>query len=313
VVPAAATEPPAGSLDRGESGLLAQLFGFVQFEFPGTLSVPDGRYLARGENGEDDQRVLVVETVAAPPAPRRRRRRSRQVEPGAEPPSLPLTRVTAVRAQAPFESAADAGRWLEETVAAEDSTDAVLADGIGLLNRALHAHAAASADPLGAELSAKRAAAVRIGHGSGKEVATGRFSTAHEVDARTTSGSRRHQRDEELRPQERLAAVLGGREHVDPCETLILRARADLDAGRQREAALQLRIALEAMLVELDGALADPGHEKDMAELQERRGEAGKAANLALKNELNADREREVRELAEICERVLRRRRVLRG
>lgn len=285
----------------------------MQLEFPGTLGVPDGRYLARGVNGDDDQRVLVVETIAAPSAPRRRRRRPKQVEPGAEPASLPLARVTAVRAQAPFESTADADRWLEETIATEDSTDAVLADAVGLLNRALHAHAAASVDPLGAELRAERAATVRIGHGSGKEVAAGRFSAAHEVDVRTTSGSRRRQRDEELRPQERLAAVLGGREHVDACETLILRARADLDAGRIREAALQLRIALEALLVELAGALNDPGHEKDMTELETRRGGAGEAANAALRGELDVEHERNVIELTEICERILRRRRVLRG
>jgi hypothetical protein len=284
----------------------------VQFEFPGPLAVPDGRYLARDGEDEQGQRVLVVETSGAP-APPRRRRRPKQVEPGAAPDPLPLTRVTAVRAQAPFDSEADAHRWLEETAAVEDSIDATIADAIALLNRALHAQAVASADPLGAEVSAEQAATVRIGHGSGKEVAAGRFAEAKAVNARSAAGSRRRRRDEELRPQERLAAVLGGRERVDACETLILRARADLDAGRRREAALQLRVALEAMLVELDGALADPGHEEDMAELEARRGEAGEAANTALRGDLPVDDERKVAELVELCERVLRRRRVLRG
>lgn len=284
----------------------------MQFEFPGSLDLPDGRYLARGAGGEDDQRVLVVETLAAPSYSGRRRRRPKRVERDAEPDTLPLTRVTAVRAQEPFESAADADLWLERAALVEDAADATVADGIGLLNRAMHALAAASADPLGGELSAERAATVRIGHGSGKEVASGRFSEAREVDVRP-GRSRRHQRDEELRPQERLAALLGGREQVDACETLILRARADLDAGRQREAGLQLRIALEAMLVELDGALSDPGHEKDMTELRGRRQEVGDAANSALRGELDREQEDRVRELVEICERVLRRRRVLRG
>jgi hypothetical protein len=107
--------------------------------------------------------------------------------------------------------------------------------------------------------------------------------------------------------------VLGGHERIDACETLLLRARADLDAGRRREAALQLRVALEAMLVELAGALADPGHETDMAALEARRAEAGAAANLALRGDLDDEQERSVRELVEIAERVLRRRRVLRG
>lgn len=284
----------------------------MQFEFPGSLTVPGGRYLARDGSGEEGQRVLVVETSGAP-APPRRRRRPKQVEPGAEPGSLPLTRVTAVRAQEPFDSAADARRWLEQTVAGEGSIDAAIADAIGLLNRALHAHAVASADPLGAELNAERAATVRIGHGSGKEVAAGRFAEAKAVDVRSAAGSRRRQRDEELHPQERLAAVLGDRERLDACETLLLRARADLDAGRRREAALQLRVALEALLVELDGALADPRHEEDMAELGARRGEAGEAGNAALRGDLPVDDERKVTELVEICERVLRRRRVLRG
>jgi hypothetical protein len=282
----------------------------VQFEFPGALDVPDGRYLVRSEAG---QRVLVVETVGAPPPPRRRRRRPKESEQGDEPAPLPLSRVTAVRAEEPFVSTKEADSWLDRTIAAEDEIDAVVADGLRLLNRALHAHATASADPLWAELRAGNAAAVRIGIGNGKEVASGRFTTAHEVDARAAGGSRRQRRDEDLRPQERLAAVLGGREQLDACETLILRARADLDADRRREAALQLRVALEAMLVELDGALTDPDHERDMGELQERRFQAGDAANAALRSDLPVDDERHVTELVEICERVLRRRRVLRG
>ncbi len=281
----------------------------MQFEFPGALDVPDGRYLARGEDG---QRVLVVETIGAPPPARRRRRRAKESDPDAEPKPVPLSRVTVVRAGEPLESDAEAERWLAEAVASEDLIEAVVTEAVNLLNRALHANAAASADPLLVELRADRAAAVRIGHGSGKEVVAGRYSAAREVDLRGGASARRR-RDEELRPQERLAAILGGRERVDACETLILRARADLDAGRRREAALQLRVALEALLAELGGALADPGHEKDMAELEARRGEAGDAANAALRGELPLEEERNVEALTAICERVLRRRRVLRG
>jgi len=107
--------------------------------------------------------------------------------------------------------------------------------------------------------------------------------------------------------------MLGGRESADACETLLLRARADLDAGRDREAALQLRVALEALLAELKRALADPGHEEDMGILSERRSEAGSAANAALQGELTAEQRQQVEELTAISERVLRRRRVLRG
>lgn len=281
----------------------------MQFEFAGTLAVPDGRYLARSDGG---QQVLVVETAGAPPPPRRRRRRPKGSEADADPAPLPLSRVTAVRAEEPFEETGEADAWLEGALTSEDSIDAVVAEGIALLNRAVHAHAVASADPLGTELRADRATAVRIGHGSGKEVASGRFSSAREVDVRAGESARRRQ-DEELRPQERVAAVLGDRERFDACETLLLRTRADLDAGRLREAALQLRVALEALLVELDGALADSDHERDMAELEARRSQAGDAANVVLRGELPLDEERNVVELTEIAERILRRRRVLKG
>jgi hypothetical protein len=155
--------------------------------------------------------------------------------------------------------------------------------------------------------------AVRIGYGSGEETASGRFTSARQVDVWASGASKRRRRQEDLRPQERVAAVLGGRERVDACETLLLRARADLDAGRRREAALQLRVGIEALLVELRGELIDPDHEKDMGTLQERRHEAGEAANAALGGELTSAESHNVKELLEIGERVLRRRRILRG
>ncbi len=290
----------------------SKYFGFVQFEFAGTLPVADGRYLTREADEDGAQSVLVLETLGAPSPPGRRRRRPSEADPDEGPTTLPLARATAVRAFAPFASAEEAAEWLGAAIAEEESIDAVVAEGIGLLNRALHAHAAAAADPHGSELAPEAAIIVRIGIGSGDEVASGRFTQAHDVDVRAPA-SRRRRRDQELRPQERVAAVLGRRERIDTCETLLLRARADLDAGRNREAALQLRVGLEALLIELQGALVDPGHEEDMATLTTRRQEAGNAANLALRGDLDPHAKRNVRELLEICERVIRRRRVLRG
>lgn len=292
---------------------MTTLFGFAQFDFAGPLSLADGRYLARDGGEGEGESVLVVQTLGASPPPARRRRRARRAEPGVEPSPLPLARATAVRAFAPFESEEDAARWLDAAIEAEDTADALVADGIGLLNRALHVHAVAGADPHGHELTPERAVAVRIGYGNGPEIAEGRFSEAREVDVWASGASRRRRRQEDLRPQERVAAVLGGREHVDACETLLLRARADLDAGRRREAALQLRVGLEALLVELKGALMDPGHDEDMGTLGGRRAEAGEAANAALSGDLNAKQQQSMRELLETCERVLRRRRILRG
>ena len=196
---------------------------------------------------------------------------------------------------------------------AEETADEVVADAVVLLNRALHAQQVAAAEPHSRELTAERAVAVRIGFGEGEEVADGRFSAAAEVDVWATGASRRRRREEGLRPQERVAAVLGGRERVDACETLLLRARADLDAGRDREAALQLRVGLEALLAELADALSDPDHAEDIGILRERRTEAGAAANAALKGEPTPEQRAQVAELLAICERVLRRRRLLRG
>src|SRR5919202_1454802 len=67
----------------------------------------------------------------------------------------------------------------------------------------------------------------------------------------------RLRRAETLAPQERLAALLGGSDEVLVAEELVLRARTDIDEGRPREAALQARVALEALLAELPGAAAE--------------------------------------------------------
>lgn len=284
----------------------------MQLEFAGRLAVADGRYLARDEGPEGAQRVLVVETLGAPSPPGRRRRKPKPAD-ADDRPSLPLVRVTAIRAFEPFDLDAEAEAWVGEAVATDETLDAAVAEGVALLNRALHAQAIASADPYVGELTAERAVSVRIGYGSGEQVAAGRFTVARDVDVWARGASKRRQRAEELHPQERMAAILGQRERVDACEPLLLRARADLDAGRLREAALQLRVGLEALLAELAGALVDPGHEEDMAMLEARRKEIGEAANVALRGELDADTARSVSELTAISERVLRRRRILRG
>jgi len=255
----------------------------------------------------------VIKTLGAPAPPARRRRRPRRAEAEVGPESLPLTRVTSIRAFAPFAAEAEAALWLDEATEAEDTVDVLVADGIGLLNRALYANSVAAANPHGAQLTPEGAVAVRIGYGDGEEVADSRFGDAREVDVRASGSSRRRRREEDLRPQERVAAVLGDRERIDACEVLLLRARADLDAGRAREAALQLRIGLEALLVELEGAVSDPGHEEDMGLLSSRRAEAGEAANLALRGDLGPGPEQQVRDLLGICERIVRRRRVLAG
>lgn len=285
----------------------------MQFDFAGPLPLADGRYLARSGDVSEEESVLVVQKLGAPVG-RGRRRRGRSTSAEAEPASLTLTRATAIRAFSPFADEDEAARWLDEACEAEDTVAVLAEEGIALLNRALHAQAVTAADPRARiDLSPAAAERVLIGYGSGEETADGRFSDGRQVDVAPRTASKRRQRQEELRPQERVAAVLRGRERLDACETLLLRARADLDAGREREAALQLRVGLEALLVELKDALTDAGHEKDMATLQERRAEVGNTANAALQGDLSEEQRRQVEELLGISERVLRRRRVLRG
>jgi hypothetical protein len=284
----------------------------VQFDFAGALPLAEGRYLARSTDGSGQESVLVLQQIDVPRAAKRRRR-GREVKADSEPSPLALTRATAIRAFAPFADAAEAARWLDEACEAEDTMEVLAEEGLALLNRALHAHALATANPNPqAELELQRAERVLLGFGSGDELADGRFTEGREIDTRPRA-SRRSRREEELRPQERVAAVLSGREQLDACETLLLRGRADLDAGRSREAALQLRVGLEALLAELKGALNDPDHEEDMATLAARKNELGAAANTALQGELSAEQRQQVDELLKISERVLRRRRVLRG
>ena len=264
------------------SSPLSPFFGFAQFDFAGILPLADGRYLARREDdgrrqragAADARRPTATLTPPAPsprrPRPLRRRRRCRW--PG-RPRSAPSSPSTAPRRRPPG--------WRRRS-APRRSTDAVIETGIALVNDALHAHAVAAADPYVAAVTAERAVAVRVGFGSGDETAEGAYREAHEVDVWATGGSRRGRRQEDLRPQERVAAVLRGRERLAACEPLLLRARADLDAGRRREAALQLRVGVAALLAELPGSLDDDDHRGDIAALEERRGAVEAAAERAL-------------------------------
>jgi hypothetical protein len=151
-------------------------------------------------------------------------------------------RATVIPAE-PLADADAAERWLK---AADSEREVDTA--ISVLNQALHAQRVATADPFAREVGRPDALVIRVGFGAGEQVAEGRWTEALELPA--PRGPRR-KREAALRPQERIAALLGGRDAALACELLVLRARADLDAGREREAALQLRAALDAALSEL--------------------------------------------------------------
>ncbi len=83
--------------------------------------------------------------------------------------------------------------------------------------------------------------------------------------------------------------MLGARESALACEELVLRARLDLDQGRDREAALQLLVALDAALAELARDPAASVLTGRLNELREQRQSVASAAQAALDGALGAD------------------------
>jgi len=216
--------------------------------------------------------VLVISTLGAPERRRLRAlRKKRNAKPEPEPTPVTTGRATIVDVGQPFDDADRAAAWLSG--AGEDELTADLA----VLNNALFAFRLITADPYQGPISRHQALVARIGYGAGEQVADGLWTDARELVATAP----RQRRAKVLHPQARLAAVLGGRERVLACEELALRARLDLDQGRDREAALQVLVALDAALAELP---ADPTESALSDRLDELRGQrdaiavAGQAA-----------------------------------
>jgi hypothetical protein len=147
--------------------------------------------------------------------------------------------------------------WLADLDAQRDAGAAV-----AVLNRLLHTHRIATADPYIHEVSPAQALVIRAGWGEGEQVAYGRWLHARElpgaaIDHRPRpAGARRlrpggARRTAALRPEERLAELLAARRTPLLCEDLALRARLDLDQGRTSHAAVELDRAYAAALPEL--------------------------------------------------------------
>jgi hypothetical protein len=192
-----------------------------------------------------------------------------------------------------FGSTEDASAWLKELKADQDALEAELSSALAVVNRALRFWRAARADPYLGELPLDRAAVVRFGFGGGEAVADGRYADAFEVPQ---PKRRRVKRSMEA-PEERFAALLGAREPALVAEELVLRARADLDAGRPRESALQARVALEALIAEL-------------SLLAELRDAVGATANAALEGDLSDSELEALTEAVVAMETELRRHRL---
>ncbi|MDQ3676126.1 MAG: hypothetical protein M3401_04865, partial [Actinomycetota bacterium] len=85
-----------------------------------------------------------------------------------------------------------------------------------------------------------------------------------------------------------------------------LRARSDLDAGRYREAALQLRVAFEAAIAELEPWRERPSLPRRLEELRGRRDEVGAAASAALRGGLDTEHIETLRSVLARLEAALR-------
>ena len=284
----------------------AARFRFVQMDVPGRIGIDDGRYLLRATD-ERAETVIVVQTLGAQAAgrSRRRRRRPRPADPPELPAEVPVTRFTVIPAEE--RAANDAARELDALAGDPEAAEEAVLTGLRSANRLVRAHRIATQDPYGHEIGRSAPLAVRVGFGTGGELADGQWTRALDIPP----PERRRRRADALRPQERLAELLAGREEIEACETLLLRARADLDQGRLREAGLQLMPGVDALLVELPER-GGPGQEEDLGDLRERREHLVRVAAAALRGDLTAEQTEQIADAVGVCERILRRRQALR-
>ncbi len=256
-------------------------FGFVQWEFAGRLGPDPGRYPVRRFAGDDVREVLVIGGIEGHRRTGRRLRGRRARPVGApEPATVEVTRATVIDAAPLYERSA-ADEWLERAAGPDAAT--VVAGALTILNRAVAAHRVAAADPFVPDADPDRALVTRIGYGVGEQVAEGEWEAARVLPPA------REKRSRVLVPQQRVAALLTGRDVALACEELALRARRDLDAGREREAAMQAHLALEAAVHELESwrGRGDMGDRVD--ELAGHREATEAAAGAALDGGLEPD------------------------
>jgi hypothetical protein len=223
-----------------------ELLPFAQLDLPGELPLADGRYLVRPpDDPEARPDVLVLRKMGAPRA-RSRLRRGRPQAVAEDPPAtpLPLSRITLVKA-IPFKEPGAAERWLKEVSGNDELAKGLAREVSATVNRAILAHRVAAPDPYAADVHPGAAVAVRFGYGSGDEVAAGRWQAARELP----EGRRRSLRSELIDgvgAQERIAAVLGGRDQVSAAESLLLSAEHEKAEGRLALALATLDAALRA-------------------------------------------------------------------
>ena len=172
---------------RGPQGRVARpaYFGFVQWELPGRLGPEPGRYVVRRYAGDAAQHVRRDRRPGGAAAAALRR----------PPRAHGRARRDAGRGDArDGDRRRRARREARRRVARRGAGEAV--DGaFAVLNRALHAHRIATADPFARRGRARATRSSRaIGYGAGEQVADGRWSTARELPAPALAVAARRRR-----------------------------------------------------------------------------------------------------------------------
>jgi hypothetical protein len=240
------------------------LFPFVQLEFTHAIGPDPGRYVVlppgegRGPStdgaGRSDDAVvdppllasadvLMIASSAARVRPLRQGLpflRARPADSDAPPAEVPLAIATVIRSLEPAadENAARANldTWRRSAPARDERIERSVRD----LNRAIRAHRVAAGDPFVTEVTPFDARLVRLGYGTGDRLATGAWDMAFVVprakpDARNPDAAA---------ASDRVAAVMRGDAEVHDAEDMVLRGLMDLEQGRLRMAAMELRGAV---------------------------------------------------------------------
>lgn len=191
--------------------------------------------------------VLAITVVSAPARRQKLRRKAREAEVKDGPADVPLLLATFIRGTEQLDPDAADSRLIA-IAEDEDEQQRWVADGLAVLNTAIRAYRAGSRDPYVTEVAQRDARAVRIGYGTTEDLPSGTFTRAAVLPPPIGV---KPSREERLVPSETTADVLAGRSSVMEAEDLLLRTYMDLDHGRTRAAALQLRAALHLLELEL--------------------------------------------------------------
>lgn len=278
-----------------ESRTAVPLFRIVQVELAGEIDLPSGRWTVRG-HANRPRAVVVVEATERPP--RRFRRKRRKL---AAATSVPVARVTVVDAD-PI-ATDDPDGWL-----AEHDADEAVDQALAAIHRLGHVNAIAAGEPQPRPLRWRDLTRALLAYGTGYQGADGDWTAHRPVSVAADQPRRVRRSGRGLGNEERLADLLSGRDAVLAAEPLSLRVQHDLEAEHYREAALQLRIAVEVAIAELE-PWRDALHvDAALNALRDTRGAVAETATAAVRGGLTDEQVETVRDVAATLENALVRR-----